>query len=102
VFLIFLIAAIGTYMVRLSGVLLLGGPRALPPRLARSLNLIAPAAMAAIIANSLLLDGTAWRPFGAWHIAAIIAVGVAVWRRSAGVTLLVGAAAFGGLLAFGL
>lgn len=102
VFFIFLVAAIGTYLIRISGIVLLGGKRELPPRVRRSLNLIAPAAMAAIIANSLLLDGVTWRPFGAWHIAAAVAVGVALWLRSMGWTLLIGVVVFAGALLAGL
>lgn len=102
IFLIFLAAAIGTYLIRISGILLLGGERQLPERVKRSLVLVAPAAMAAIIANSLLLEGTQWRAPGAWHIAAAVAVGVALWKKSAGVTLLVGVVVFAGLLLAGL
>ncbi len=106
IFLIFLIAAIGTYLIRISGIVLLGGKKDLSPRVKRSLGLVAPAAMGAIIANALLFDssgaGLEWRAFGAWHVAALVAVVVAVWRRSMGWTLLVGAVVFAGLLVAGL
>lgn len=106
IFLIFLIAAVGTYLIRISGIVLLGGNRDFPERVKRSLNLIAPAAMGAIIANAVLLDssgaGLEWRAFGAWHIAALVAIAVAVWRRSMGLTLLVGVVVFAGLLVAGL
>ncbi len=102
VLLIFLAAAVGTYAIRISGILLLGRGRRLPARVERSLRLVGPAAMAAIVANSLLLDEGGWRGFGAWHLAALVAIGVAVWRRSSGVTMLAGAVAFAALLLAGL
>ena len=101
VFLIFLAAGIGTYLIRLSGVMLLRD-RELPPRVSTALSLVGPAAMAAIIANSLLLDQGAWRGFGAWHLAALVAIGVALWRRTSGVAMAAGAVAFAALLAAGL
>ncbi len=102
VFLILLVAAIGTYAIRISGILLLGRGQQLPDRVAQSLRLVGPAAMAAIVANSLLLDGGGWRAFGAWHLAALVAIGIAAWRRSSGVTMLAGAVAFAALLLAGL
>ncbi|MDN4476412.1 AzlD domain-containing protein [Demequina sp. SYSU T00192] len=101
-FLIFLAAAIGTYAIRVSGIVMFGGERRLPERVERSLRLVGPAALAAIVANSLLLDEGEWRPFGAWHLAAIVAVGVALWKRSSGWTMAAGAAAFAALLLAGL
>lgn len=101
-FVVFTIAAIGTFAIRISGILLLGGDRDLPPRVRKALSLVAPAAMAAIVANALFLDQAEWRGFGAWHIAALIAVGVALWKRSMGWTLLAGAGAFAALLLAGL
>ncbi|WP_062389701.1 AzlD domain-containing protein [Demequina iriomotensis] len=101
-FLVFTAAAIGTYLIRLSGVSLLGGDRELPPPVARALGLVGPAAMAAIVANALLLDGGEWRGFGAWHLAAIVATGIALWKRSMGVTIAAGAAAFAALLLAGV
>ncbi|WP_084104691.1 AzlD domain-containing protein [Demequina sp. NBRC 110056] len=101
-FIVFTLAAIGTYAIRLSGIVLLGGDRELPPRVSKALALVAPAAMAAIVANSLFLDAGEWRAFGAWHIAAIVAVAVALWKRSMGWTLSLGALAFAALLLAGL
>ncbi len=101
-FVVFTIAAIGTYAIRLSGVFLLGGDRDLPPRVRKALSLVAPAAMAAIVANSLLLNEGEWRAFGAWHLAALVAVGVALWKRSMGWTLAAGVVAFAALLLAGL
>ncbi|WP_430868232.1 AzlD domain-containing protein [Demequina aurantiaca] len=101
-FLAFLLAGIGTYLIRISGVTLLGGDRELPESVNKTLKLIAPAALAAIVANALILNGGEWRGFGAWHLAAIVAIGVALWTRSMGWTLVVGAISFAALLALGL
>ncbi len=101
-FIVFTLAAIGTYLIRLSGIFFLGDGEKLPPRVRKALSLVAPAAMAAIIANALFLDGGQWRDFGAWHIAALVAVGVALWKRSMGWTLVAGAGAFAALLIAGL
>ncbi|MFN3866614.1 MAG: AzlD domain-containing protein [Demequina sp.] len=101
-FVVFTVAAIFTYAIRISGILLLGGDRELPPRVRKALSLVAPAAMAAIVANALFLDQTEWRGFGAWHLAAVVAVGVALWKRSMGWTLLAGVVAFAALLLAGL
>lgn len=99
---VFLAAAAGTYAIRVSGIVFLGGGRVLPPRVRRALRLVAPAAMGAIIANSLLLNDGAWRPFGAWHLAAAAAIGVAVWRRNTGLTMAAGAVVFAALLIAGV
>jgi len=102
VFLIFLVAGIGTYLIRVSGIALLSDPEKLSPRLRRALSLVAPTALGAIIVNSLFLDDGAWRNFGAWHLAACVAIVLAVWRRSAGLAMAAGAVAFAALLAAGL
>jgi branched-subunit amino acid transport protein len=81
---------IGTYLFRLSAVAVFHGARTIPVRVERSLRLIAPAVLAALVANSLILDGDGFRSFGAWYGAAIVAATVAVWTRSAAWTLLSG------------
>lgn len=101
VLLIFVAAGVGTYLIRLSGVMLLRD-RELPPRVTKGLSLVGPAAMAAIVANALLLDEGQWRSFGAWHLAAVVAIGVALWRRTSGVAMAAGAVAFAALLLAGL
>jgi branched-subunit amino acid transport protein len=92
--LLFLVAAIGTFFIRYSGIALLGGGRELPPPVARGLRLVGPAALAAIAADTLLVDDGSIRPFGAWHIAGLVAIVVALWLRSMGWTLLIGGAVF--------
>ena len=102
VFFIFLAAAVGTYVIRVSGIALLSDPEKLPPLLRRALALVAPTALGAIIVNSLFLDEGQWRSFGAWHLAAVVAIGVALWRHSAGWAMTAGAVAFALLLVVGL
>lgn len=102
VFLIFLLAGVGTYLIRISGIVLLGDRRDLPPRVTKALSLVAPAAMAAIIANALLLEGQEWRGFGAWHLAGVVAIALAVWKRSMGWAFVGGTVVFAGLLLAGL
>lgn len=101
VFFVFLVAGIGTYLIRVSGIALLSDPERLPPRLRRALALVAPTALGAITVNSLFLDAGQWRAFGAWHVAAVVAIGVAIWRRSAGWAMTAGALAFAILLIAG-
>ena len=100
--LIFLFAAIGTYLIRISGVVLLRDPDKIPAPVRRALTMVGPAAMGAIIVNSLFLDQHEWRAFGAWHIAAAVAIVVAVWRRSQGWSMLAGAVTFAALIASGM
>ena len=101
-FVVFTVAAVGTYLIRVSGILLLGGDRELSPRLRKMLSLVAPAALGAIVANALFLDAGQWRDLGAWHVAAVVATGAALWKRSMGWTLLAGVVAFAALLLAGL
>lgn len=99
--LIFLLAGVGTYLIRISGVILLKDEDRIPVPVRRALRMVGPAAMGAIIVNSLFLDQGEWRAFGAWHIAAAVAIGVALWRRSQGWSMLAGAIAFAVLIATG-
>ncbi|WP_291379547.1 AzlD domain-containing protein [Demequina sp.] len=102
VFLIFTVVAVGTYLVRVSGIALLSNPEKLSPRVRRALGLVAPTAMGAIIVNSLFLDEDGWREFGAWHLGAAVAIAVALWKRSSGWAMSLGAAAFALLLLAGM
>lgn len=101
IWLMFVLAAVGTYLIRISGIVFLGDEDRLPVGVRRALRMIGPAAMGAIVGNSLLLENGGWRPFGAWHVAAVVALAVGVWRRSLGLTMLAGAAAFAALLLVG-
>jgi len=102
VWLIFIAAGIGTYLIRLSGVLLLSDEERIPLPVRRALRMVGPAAIGAIIVSALFLDHGQWRAFGAWHLAALVAIGVAVWKRSMGWSMLAGAVAFAALLLAGL
>lgn len=99
---IFAAAAVGTYLIRISGLVIFRDPERIPEPVQRALTMLGPAAMGAIIANALFLDEGQWRAFGAWHIAAVVAVAVALWRRSQGLSMLAGALVFAALLASGL
>jgi branched-subunit amino acid transport protein len=90
------LVALGTYAIRISAVVVLGRA-AIPPKVEQTFRLIAPAVMAALVANSLLLDRGELRPPGVWHLAAAVATGVALWTRSVGWTLLVGLLVYWGL-----
>jgi len=92
------LAGIGTYLIRASGILLFKNDERIPPLVQRALRMIGPAAMGAIVGNALFLDEGAWRSFGAWHIAALVAIAVAAWKRNLALTMLIGAAAFAVLL----
>jgi branched-subunit amino acid transport protein len=85
-----LLTGIGTYLLRVSAIAVVGEGRQIPPRVEQALRLVAPAVLAALVANSLLLDGDGLRPLGAWHGAGIIAALVAIRFRSAAWTLLAG------------
>ncbi len=100
--LMFALVAIGTYLIRVSGIVLFRDEERIPPLVRRALRMIGPAAMGAIVGNALFLDDGAWRGFGAWHLAAIAALAAAAWKRNLGLTMLAGAAAFAVLLAFGV
>ncbi len=90
------LVALGTYAIRISAIVVLAR-RMIPPKVEQTFRLIAPAVMAALVANTLLLDHGAVRPVGLWHLAALVAIGVALWTRSVGWTLLVGLIVYWGL-----
>ena len=73
--------ALGTYLIRVSMILALGRIT-LSERTRRALSLIAPAVLAALVAQTLLLDGSELRSFDQWHLAALAAAATAYWTRS--------------------
>ena len=91
-----LLVAVGTFAIRISAIVVLAR-RAIPPKVEQTFRLIAPAVMAALVAHSLLLDHGTVRDLGVWHVAGLVAIGVALWTRSVGWTLLVGLLTFWGL-----
>lgn len=87
-----LIAGVGTYLLRLSFIGLstrLGTPS---PRTEATLGLIAPAVLAAIIADQLFVADRALVVQWDWWVAGVVA-GLVAWRwRSAGITMVAGLA----------
>ena len=82
-----LLAGAGTYLVRVSAIALLSGSTEIPPNVERVLRMIAPAVLAAVLAHSLMLNDGELPPLGTWHVAALIALGVALKWRQAGLTM---------------
>lgn len=100
--LMFAIAGVGVYLIRLSGIVLLAGDRELPDSAAKALRLVAPAAVTAVVASAVMLDHGDLRAFSAWHVAAAVAIALAAWKQHMVLTIGVGGAVFAGLLFFGL
>ena len=86
-----LAVGLGTYAIRVSMVVALGR-LALNPRAERALELIPPAVLAALVAQTLLLDGESLRGLSSWQPAALAAAVVAWRTRSIGWTLAAGMA----------
>lgn len=84
-----IIVGVGTYLTRLSMVVALDRIT-LGDRAERALGLIPPAVLAALVAQTLVLDGDAVRSLSSWHPAAAAAALVAWRTRSIGWTLLTG------------
>jgi branched-subunit amino acid transport protein len=85
-----LLAGAGTYLFRISAIALMSGSGQIPGRVERVLRMIAPAVLAAVLAHTLMVSDGDIRPPGTWHLAALIALGVALKWRQAGVTMGVG------------
>ncbi|MGI9603734.1 MAG: AzlD domain-containing protein [Acidimicrobiales bacterium] len=97
--LMFAIAGMGTYLIRVSAIALVGRGIVISPGVEATLRLIAPAVLAAIVADTLVLDGEGLNSRWEWYLAAALA-GFVSWRwRSAGATMAVGMLALWGLLA---
>jgi len=79
----FVVAGLGTYLIRVSAIALVGQGVAIPPRVERTLRLIAPAVLAAIIANGLLLDHGHLNARASWYAGALAAAFVVRRVRSA-------------------
>ncbi len=79
----FFIAGIGTYLIRASAIVLVGHGVTMPTRLERTLRLIAPAVLAAIIANGLVLDQGRLNLRVSWYAGTIVAVFIVRRFRSA-------------------
>ncbi len=79
----FVLAGIGTYLIRVSAIAMVGQGMAIPTRVERTLRLIAPAVLAAIIANGLLLDHGQVNTRVSWYAGTLVAVFVVRRFRSA-------------------
>lgn len=79
----FVLAGVGTYLIRVSAIAMMGEGVVVPARVERTLRLIAPAVLAAIIANGLLLDGTRLNTRPSWYAGTLVAIAVARRTRSA-------------------
>ncbi len=84
-----LLVAIGTYLTRLSMIIALGRAT-LSPTVERALRVVAPAVIAALVVQTLLLDGGKIRAWSIWYPAAGIAALVAWRTNSTAWTLLAG------------
>jgi len=99
---LFLLASAITFAIKYAGIALFAGERELSPGWAKTLELAGPAAMSAIAANSLLLSDGGFRGFGAWHLMALAAAAVAIWKRDTNWILLGGAVAFAAFRLLGM
>ena len=95
-----LLVTVGTYALRASLIVVLGRVTT-PPRVQDALELVAPAALAGLVAQTLVLDGDGFRSFGAWYGAAVVAALVGIGTRSTGWTLAAGMAALWTFAALG-
>lgn len=92
------VVGVGTYLVRASFLAVAERVAAIPERWRTPLRLIPPAVLAALIAPAVLRpDGGALALVGPRPIAAVVALGVAVWTRSVLATIVVGLATVVGL-----
>lgn len=103
VWLIFVVAGLGTYLIRASFIVL-GSRVTLPPRVERSLRHVGPAVFAAIVAPPVLgVTGTSAVTDRIPEVVATVAAGLVAWRTGR-VTwvLVVGMLTLWGLRAVGL
>lgn len=86
------LAGVGTYLIRLSAIGLAGRLGAPSANVEATLRLIAPAVLAAIVADRLFLVDGDFDVHWEWWVAAVVAAVVAWKWRSAGITMLGGMA----------
>jgi branched-subunit amino acid transport protein len=84
---------LGTYLIRVSAIALAGRFPEPSDSTRATMRLIAPAVLAAIVADRLFLDSGTVTVNSSWWIAAVVAAAVARRWRSAGITMAVGMAA---------
>ena len=83
------LVAAGTYLLRVSMVLALGRFD-LPAVVQRALRLVAPAVLAALVVQTLLLDDGDIRAWSSWYPAAAVAGTTAALTKSTAWTLVAG------------
>lgn len=84
------LAGIGTYLIRLSAIALAGRFPPPGPSTEATLRFIAPATLAALVVNSLLLDDGSFTVRVEWWLAAVVVAAV-TWRwKSAGLAIAAG------------
>ena len=76
----FLVAGVGTYLLRVSAIALVGRGGGIPPKVGHAIRLIPPAVLAAIVADSLILHGGYLNSRPSWYAGALVAA--VVVRRS--------------------
>lgn len=74
------VLAIGTYALKATGPLVLGGERALPPMVARLAVLLPAPLLAALVATSTLVSGQRW--IVDERLVGLLVAAVALWRRA--------------------
>ena len=79
IWLVVLAVGLATVAIKAAGPVLLGG-RALPPRAAGVIALLAPALLAALVAINTFADGRALTVDA--RLAGVAVAGVAIWRRA--------------------
>jgi branched-subunit amino acid transport protein len=78
----FLLVGLVTYLIRLSAIAMVGQGMSIPGRVERTLRLIAPAVLAAIVANALLLDHGHFNLRISWYLGTAVAILVVLRVRS--------------------
>jgi branched-subunit amino acid transport protein len=86
----FVVAGIGTYLIRISAIALVGRGLTIRPEVERTLRLIAPSILASIIVSGLVLDQDRVNARPSWLIGAAAAALIVRRYRSAGWAMGVG------------
>ena len=84
-----LVLAGATYMIRASLVVLLADVT-IPDQVQQALRLVAPAVLAGLVAQTLVVDGAEGAAIAPWYVALVIAAIIAWRTRSVAWTLIVG------------
>ena len=87
---VIILLGVATYALKAAGPLLLGN-RSLPPALARVVELLPAALLAALVATSVLVSGTAYVVDA--RLLGVLAAGVVLWRGGGFIPTVLAAAA---------